>query len=213
MRGGREREERKRDRHHGRDRAPRLPLSRGGSPTAAGTCAPTLRRRSRSVWKPERPRVRGLRGVRLTADPESPSPEACPRCGRSIPPDAPRGNCPSCLLHEVDGASQRGPRAASDRLVRGAGPFPRRIGGWPCGGLGLLEWARDRVMARLETALPRRRAEPRRPPGRPRAGGGAREQPLRNSAAGHTSGRLVDRIVIVARQGFTRRRGSRGRLP
>src|SRR4051794_10295918 len=36
--------------------------------------------------------------------------QTCPRCGRTLPDDAPRGLCPACLL----GAALRGPGDAVD---------------------------------------------------------------------------------------------------
>src|SRR4051794_5157502 len=38
---------------------------------------------------------------------------ACPRCGRELPDDAPRGLCPACLL----GFALAGPGAASDPIL------------------------------------------------------------------------------------------------
>src|SRR5262245_25855876 len=87
-----------------------------------------------------------------TLMPELPTTAACPRCGRALPQDAPRGLCAKCLLTAMlDG----GPLAGALRAAVGKTVLPRAFGAYELleevarGGMGIVYKARQSQINRI----------------------------------------------------------------
>src|SRR5262245_45814853 len=87
-----------------------------------------------------------------TLMPELPTTAACPRCGRALPQDAPRGLCAKCLLTAMlDG----GPLAGALRAAVGKTVLPRAFGAYELleevarGGMGIVYKARQPQVKRI----------------------------------------------------------------
>jgi serine/threonine protein kinase/ABC-type phosphate/phosphonate transport system substrate-binding protein len=69
----------------------------------------------------------------------------CPKCGAAIPPDAPFGQCPACLLDSVNDEAEEMPPARDLPQAFGEYELIRQIG---CGGMGLVYEARHSRLKR-----------------------------------------------------------------
>jgi len=80
--------------------------------------------------------------------------QSCPKCGRAIPPSAPRGLCPACLVASVFEEAGDDPFAAVREMPAPAGPS-ERVGSYDLldqlgrGGMGVVFRARDLRLNRI----------------------------------------------------------------